>query len=333
MKPRVWCLLVGVLLVAEQAAAQAGRFGDFWYGSSGTAVTITSYAGPGGAVTIPAIIMGLPVTSIGGEAFVGCSGPTCITIPDSVTSIGNAAFAGCTGLTSVVIPHSVTNIEVEAFSGCTGLTSVEIGNGVTSIGEWAFRGCTGLTSVAIPKSVTSIGGSAFRDCSSLSAIEVDPANPSYSSVDGVLFDRSQTALLACPVGKKGAYIIASSVTSIGERAFAGCSGLTSIMIPSGVTSIGEWAFWGCTGLTSVIIPDSVTSIAERVFSGCSGLTSIMIPSSVTSIGEWAFWGCTGLTRGRQWGHTLTFDNLPESGEGWAMATGLRIHVVDGWHHE
>jgi len=89
--------------------------------------------------------------------------------------------------------------------------------------------------------------------------------------------------------------IPSSVTSIGGYAFDGCTGLTSITIPSSVTSIGVSAFDGCTGLTSITIPDSVTSIGIGAFDGCTGLTSITIPSSVTSIGNTAFSGCTGLT--------------------------------------
>ena len=86
-----------------------------------------------------------------------------------------------------------------------------------------------------------------------------------------------------------------SVTSIGWRAFRGCTGLTSITIPSSVTSIGNKAFEDCTGLTSITIPSSVTSIGDLAFEGCTGLTSITIPSSVTSIGDWAFFECSGLT--------------------------------------
>lgn len=85
------------------------------------------------------------------------------------------------------------------------------------------------------------------------------------------------------------------ITSIGDSAFMGCSGLTSINIPDGVTSIGYSAFNGCTSLTSTNIPDGVTSIKNGTFLGCSSLTSINIPNSVTHIGDNAFYRCKGLT--------------------------------------
>ena len=87
----------------------------------------------------------------------------------------------------------------------------------------------------------------------------------------------------------------SGVTSIGRNAFDGCSGLTSMTIPSSVTSIGGAAFGGCSGLTSLTIPSGVTEIGDEAFSGCSGLTSLSLPSSVTSIDDGAFEGCSGLT--------------------------------------
>ena len=89
--------------------------------------------------------------------------------------------------------------------------------------------------------------------------------------------------------------IPSSVTSIGNEAFHGCCGLTSLVIPSGVTSIGDEAFHGCCGLTSLVIPSGVTSIGDEAFYGCSGLINLTIPSSVTRIGWSAFEGCSGLT--------------------------------------
>ena len=87
----------------------------------------------------------------------------------------------------------------------------------------------------------------------------------------------------------------TSNDKLGDYAFYGCSGLTSLTIPSSVTSIGSEAFSGCSGLTSLTIPSSVTSIGESAFWDCSGLTSLTIPSSVTSIGNYALKGCSGLT--------------------------------------
>ena len=226
---------------------------------------------------------------------------TDLVIPSSVTSIEDYAFCGCSGLTSVTIPNSVTSIGDYAFWRCSGLTSVTIPNSVTSIGDYAFWRCSGLTSVTIPNSVTSIGADAFYECSSLTSVHIydvaawcaisfanfsaNPANPLYYAHNLYLNGTLVTDL-----------VIPSSVTSIGDYAFCGCSGLTSVTIPNSVTSIGEEAFSVCSGLTSVSIPNSVTSIGSSAFGYCTGLTSVTIPNSVTNIGENAFYGCSGLQK-------------------------------------
>ncbi|GHT67718.1 hypothetical protein FACS189452_05980 [Bacteroidia bacterium] len=210
---------------------------------------------------------------------------------------GNAPWDSySTQITSVSIT-GVTSIGINAFFLYSGLTSVSIGNSVTSIGSGAFQDCSGLTSINIPNSVTSIGNYAFYGCSGLTAINVDAANTTYCSVDGVLFNEAQDTLVVYPAGKQGAYIIPNSVTSIGNYAFYGCIGLTSVTLPNSVTSIGGSAFSYCSGLTGALtIPNSVTSIDDYAFYGCSGLTgALTIPNSVTSIGESVFSDCSGLT--------------------------------------
>ena len=214
------------------------------------------------------------------------------TIPASVTSIGDEAFNCCSGLTSVTIPAGVTSIGNYAFNSCSGLTSVTIPASVTSIGNYAFDCCSGLTSVTIPASVTSIGEGVFEYCKNLATITVEDGNTVYNSRNGcnAIIETSSNKLIA---GCKNTTIPAS-VTSIGNYAFSGCSGLTSVEIPTNVTSIGDNAFLECNGLTSISIPSSVTSIGNDAFQACSNLTTVTIPSSVTSIGEGAFAGCSNL---------------------------------------
>jgi len=160
------------------------------------------------------------------------------------TPIG--AFQGCTNLTGVAIPNSVTSIGESAFA-YTSLTSVTIPDSVNSIGDYAFEG-TNLTSIIIPRNVTSIGKGAFSSCN---AINVDTANTTYCSQDGVLYNKAKTTLVQYPAGKTGnTFTIPNSVTSIGDSAFYYCTNLTSVTIPNSVTSIGNRAFY-CAGLTSV----------------------------------------------------------------------------------
>ena len=233
------------------------------------------------------------VTSIGKYAFSSCDGLTSIVIGNSVKSIGYYAFSSCDGLTSIEIPNSVTSIGEGAFSSCDGLTSIEIPNSVTSIGGDAFSSCDGLTSIEIPNSVTSIGDEAFSSCNGLTSITVSSGNTIYDSrnnCNAIIETATNTLVAGCKNS-----LIPSSVTSIGDRAFSSCDGLTSIEIPNSVTSIGKYAFSSCDGLTSIVIGNSVKSIGEGAFSSCTGLTSIEIGNSVKSIGYYAFSYCTGLT--------------------------------------
>jgi len=178
------------------------------------------------------------------------------------------------------------------------IRTVIIQSGVTSIADCAFAEFNGgyyrLTSVSIPDSVTSIGREVFYNCRNLTEIEVNENSQTYSSEDGVLFNKKKTTLVAYPNGKSDSYTIPDGVTSIGERAFLHCSDLTSVTISDSVKSIGDYAFYDCINLTGISIPDSVKSIGTGAFGECFNLTSVTIGNGVTSIGDWVFNGCFNL---------------------------------------
>ena len=253
-------------------------------------------------------------------------------VPDSLrtvivtggTIIGDDAFQSCNELTSITLPDSVTSIGESAFAGCYGLTSITIPEGVTGIGASAFSGCSALTDVYYQGDLSGWLGIEFRDTVTDWTLVGYEANPMCEAenlyINGELL--------------QGELVIPEGTQKIGDYAFYGCSGLTSIVIPDSVTSIGEEAFNGCDGLTSITIPfvgakadgtgakyfgyifgassysyndDNVpeslkevivtggTIIEDYAFKGCGNLTSITIPDSVTSIGYDAFVGCGGLT--------------------------------------
>jgi hypothetical protein len=336
--------------------------GQFTFTTNNGAITITGYSGPGGAVIIPPSTNGFPVTGIGDYAFSLSTSMTAVSIPDSVTSIGASAFIYCYSLASITIPASVTNIGEAPLAFCYDLTAITVAppnssyfstNGVlfdasqttliqypagkagsytiptnvANIGPSGFAGCTTLADITLPGSLTNIGANAFGDCGALKGITVEAGNPVYSSLNGVLFDTSQTMLIQYPAGKAGSYTIPGSVTSIAESAFDACFSLTSVTIPNSVTNIGEAAFFNCGALVNVTIPASVSNIGDGAFAGCPGMTAIMvnatnsfyssvngvlfdksqatlvaypdglvgsytIPTNVTSIGNDAFDGCS-----------------------------------------
>jgi len=213
----------------------------------------------------------------------------------SVTAIGEAAFENCGHLTSITLPNSLISIGKYAFKNCVELSSIILPNSLTSIGKSAFTWCFELTSITLPKSLSSIGRAVFFDCRSLTNIEVDGDNQSFSSTDGILYDKSQTTLICYPAKKAGDFTMPNSVSTIEDCAFFSCTGLTSITLSNSLTSIKDQAFCDCTGLTSITLPNTLSTIGYYAFQGCTGLSSITLPNSLTSLGQSVFKGCTSLT--------------------------------------
>ena len=345
MKNKLFTLAFFLMVSINFLIASTTSVDGIWYNfNSSTNTAQVTYQGTtysnvsneySGSVVIPSTVeynsVIYTVTSIGDNAFRGCSNLTAVSIPESVTSIGtnafwntqvssiyisnleawcNMSFAAGGGaaptftnfnyylylnhslITNLVIPNGITKIKDYAFCYCSSITSVTIPNGVTSIGNQAFLQCGNLQNITIPNSVTSIGGSAFSYCTSLNSIEIP-----------------------------------NNVTSIGPSAFNKCSSLGSINIPASVTSIGNGA-WSASGIHSVYItdlvawcnipfgtfcsynsydlylngskvtemsvPNGVTTINNYAFAFCTSIISVILPSSVTSIGVQAFCNCSSL---------------------------------------
>ena len=244
----VLSLCTGIFVSVPEARAVTEGYYTYTVDSGSGNATITDYdTGSGGTVVIPDKLGGYVVTSIGIEAFYGCTGLTSVTIPNSVTSIGQGAFFDCSGLISVTIGSGVTGIGPQAFQGCTKLTSITVDAGNSSYssstdGVLFDKYKTSLVaypggiqgSYVIPDSVTSIGNYAFTSCTGLTSVTIP-----------------------------------NSVISINASAFSWCTGLTSVTIPNSVTSIGDYAFFYCTKLTTAHFLGNAPTMDATVFNSCA----------------------------------------------------------------
>jgi hypothetical protein len=214
------------------------------------------------------------------------------------------------GLLQAQFTYTITTNLTVTITGYTGPGGMAVipssisGFPVTSIVNNAFA-YSGLTNIFFPNTLTNIAVSSrmanvFGYCLTLQAINVDVNNPSYSSADGVLFDKSQSTLLQFPYGKVGSYTIPNSVTNIGEAAFA-YGTMTTVTVPDSVINIGGEAFSWCNGLSTVTLGTNLASIGPAAFYACNLLSNIALPNSLISLGTAAFEfsGLTNASMGNQ----------------------------------
>ena len=238
--------LAGAMRPQRVAAQNSGTTGPLnWNYDAGTKTLSITGSGdmpdfaifmnqPWGAFReqIETVTIGAGVTSVGKNAFLGCTALTAVTLPSSVTTIGAFAFVSCKALTGITIPSGVKTIKESVFFSCTALTSVTLPEGLQTIGASAFLGCS-LTNVTLPNSVTTMGESAFSSCTALTNVT-----------------------------------LSDKLTTIEERAFNGCSQLKNVTIPNSVTTIGNGAFAQCKALKNVnVFWDTPLTISADAFQG------------------------------------------------------------------
>ena len=281
--------------VTDQTGISASAADSDWnYQNYGSGVKLTLYKGANQAnVTIPSKVGGKTVVALGFKAFQNCSKLTTVTVPSTVTII-DGTFTSCTNLKTVKGMANVTEFGLMAFYNCKSLTSISLPKKLQKIGSDSFAYCEKLKKISIPASVTEIKGNAFAGCDNLTSIQTTSANKKYVSVNGILYDKNKTTLIACPAGKASVSTIQKSITSIGISAFSGCKKLISIAVPSKVKSIGAFAFSNCDSLKTISMPSGVKEIGIDAFDYCDSLTTVSLPNGLTEIKSSLFYHCDKL---------------------------------------
>ena len=264
------------------------------------------YAGPD--IVIPSSVSfegtTYEVTSIGTNAFYGCSNLRSISLPESITSIGEWAFGYCGYLVSINIPRNLTAIGNQAFWNC-GVEEIVIPSSLSSWGSNVFYGCNKIKNLILEEGLSTIGAYAFSGCSSITSISIPSSITSFGNY----------AFYGC-TGLEEA-VIQEGITSLGSYLFSGCSSLSSVSLPNSLTDLGWATFEHCSSLKSLEIPagisefknsvffhsgltnmpntENIRTIGTYAFLDCQNLTSIHISQKVTNIEQWAFNGCSNVT--------------------------------------
>lgn len=157
------------------------------------------------------------------------------------------------------------------------------GINVLSIKNGIFVNNNIIKNITLPSKVTDIGAYPFKGCSNLKSINISTDNETYSTKNGVLFNKNMTQLICVPGALEGTYEIPSSVTNLANYSFYGCSKITNINIPASVKTIGLSVFCNCSSLTNLNINEGITQLQSGEFTGCKNLTELYIPESVTNI--------------------------------------------------
>lgn len=246
---------------------------------------------------IQSVVVEEGVTSVGEYAFyLYYHKLTTVTLPDSLTVISDNAFNKCESLTTINMSKNVEMIGSEAFRECKKLRSILLPETLKRIEDQAFYACDSLTVITIPAGVEYISESSpFSKSNRLTAVNVAEENAYYASVDGVLYNKDKTILLAYPSGKTdSSFTVPETVQKINHSAFSYNELIRSIIVPGSVESIDYYAFSNCKNLKSISFSEGLISLGNGVFSECSTLSSVTFPASFQKLGNSVFEECYGL---------------------------------------
>jgi hypothetical protein len=235
-----------------------------------------------------------------------------------------AAFSGCSDLEAVMIPNGIKHIDNYAFGGCRELVLVKWSNNIQSIGDKAFFESSDLILTQLPDTLQSLGSEPFNlwmirqlhipkaltnihetcfanadclwQCNRLHQFTVHPDNPNYTAIDGVLYDKQLTTLVAYPCGSTDTtFTLPPSVHSINSHVFAECEHLKEVILNPHMHSIGDSVFLKCRQLEKVVMPTTLQHLGKGVFSGCSKMDNVSLPDNLTSLPDYTFFYCNSLT--------------------------------------
>ena len=313
--------------IEDNAFGYCGNLAIVNFGENAQLGTI-GYQAFSGCVALESIAIPASVTEIGDNAFGYCGSLEIVTFSDDaqLEIVGYQAFYDCDALKSITIPASVQTIDEEAFYDCGALTSVIFNEDaqLETIGDYAFENCNNVVTIEVPSTVSGIGGNAFGGIKNV--VYYGNAGSRYETwgawvrngyiEDGFLYSDDTKTRLVAYIGDGGEVTIPETVVTIGDEAFVGCKGLTSVIIPesveaigneafnrcsnletvdfsnaTGLTTINDGAFMKCTSLESVLLPENLTHIGRNAFNGCSSLAEVSIPDGILTVREDAFANC------------------------------------------
>lgn len=233
-------------------------------------------------------------------------GPRTVVIEEGVTSIGAYSFAYQDFITSLTLPETVTRIGTHAFYSSENIVTIELPDSLETIESYAFWDCW-VKELHLGPKVKDVDAYSFFEATRLENISVEPANPWFSELDGMLMSKDGKTLLVYPAGRRDTtFTVPDSVTALGDRALSN-GYLVSVNLAPGITDLPDYLFSGCGRLEKVQLPIDLRKIGSHVFIYCDKLTEITIPARVTGIGFGCFADCESLTKITFLGHAPSFN--------------------------